>query len=113
MATLDRRLEILDQPGGFAVVLATVAGELDEIELVRHGHGAREVGDEDRARLERRDQERVLARVVARDLGAELPDALGDLGGREVDLADTRVGRGGQLVRVSLYRWARRSMSRL
>jgi len=113
MAPFDGRVEVLDQPGGVAVLLAAVAGQLDEVELVGDRDCARQVGNEDRARLERRDQDRVLAGVVARDLGAELANSLGDLGGREVDLADPRVGRGGQLASVSLYRWARRSMSRL
>jgi hypothetical protein len=113
VAALDGRVEIFDEPGGGAVLLAAVAGQLDEVELVRDGNGAREVGDEDRARFQRSDEDRVLAGVIARNFVAELTNPLGDLGGREVDLADPRVRRGGQLARVSLYRWASRSMSRL
>jgi hypothetical protein len=113
VAAFDGRVEVLDQPGGGAVLLAAIAGQLDEVELVRDRNGAREIGDEDRARLQRGDEDRVLARVVASDLVAELTNPLGDLRGREVDLAAPRVGRGGQLARVSLYRWASRSMSRL
>jgi hypothetical protein len=55
-------------------------------------HGAREVGDEDEARLERPYEDRLATGVVARDLGAELPDAGGELRPREVDLPDPVVG---------------------
>jgi hypothetical protein len=108
---LDRRLQVLEQPGVLAVPLAAVAGQLEKVELVCDRDLAREVGQEDEARLQRRDEEGVLALVVAGDLGAELSDACGDLRGGEVDLSDTRIRL--QLASVSLYRWARRSMSRL
>ena len=61
--------------------------------------------------LERGDEHRVPALVVAGDLDAELADARGDLCSGEIDLPDPRIGS--QLASVSLYRWARRSMSRL
>jgi hypothetical protein len=111
VAALDRRVEILDETGRVAVLLAAVRRELDEVQLVRDCNGARQVGDEDRARLQRRDQDRILALVVAGDRRAELADACGDFRGGEVDLTDPGVGL--QLASVSLYRWARRSMSRL
>jgi hypothetical protein len=91
VAALDRRVEVLDQPGHVAVFLAAVPGQLDEVQLVRHGDRAREVGDEDRARLQRRDENGVLACVVSRDLLAELSYAVGDLRGGEVDLTDPGV----------------------
>jgi hypothetical protein len=78
---------------------------------------AREVGEEDDARLERSDEQRLPAGVVGRDLRSELLDPGRDLGGREVDLADTIVsgceGIFGQEASFSPYRWPRRSMSRL
>jgi hypothetical protein len=52
----------------------------------------REVGEEDEARLEAADEDRLAARVVGADLGAQLLDPRGDLGGGEVDLADGVVG---------------------
>jgi hypothetical protein len=53
--------------------------------------GAREVGEEDEARLEAADQDRLAAGVVLADLLAELLDSRGDLVGGEVDLADPAV----------------------
>jgi len=70
---------------------AAVAGELDEVERVRDRDRAREVGEEDEARLERADEQRLAAVEVARDLRAELRDARSQLVGREVDLADPRI----------------------
>jgi hypothetical protein len=55
---------------------------------VQHRHRAREIGEEDEARLERADEERLPAFVVAGDLAAELADARRDLGRREIDLAN-------------------------
>jgi hypothetical protein len=52
---------------------------------------AREVGEEDEARLQQRDQQQVAILVVARDLRAELLDAAAELVGAEEDLADARV----------------------
>jgi hypothetical protein len=57
-----------------ARVGAVVAGELDEVDLVRDRDRAREVGEEDEARLQQRDQQQLAVGVVARDLGAELVD---------------------------------------
>jgi len=53
---------------------------------------AREVGEEDEARLEAPDEDGLAPGVVGADLGAQLRDPGGDLGGREVDLADAVVG---------------------
>jgi hypothetical protein len=52
---------------------------------------AREVGEEDEARLQRPDEDRLPALVVARDLLAELADARTELVCRQIDLADPRV----------------------
>jgi hypothetical protein len=59
---------------------------------VDDGQRPREVGEEDEARLEAADEDRLAPGVVGADLGPQLCDAGGDLGGREVDLADTVVG---------------------
>jgi hypothetical protein len=53
---------------------------------------AREIRDEDEARLQQPDEQRLTVGVVIRDLPAELADAGGDLLGAEIDLADPRVG---------------------
>jgi hypothetical protein len=60
---------------------------------MRHGQRPGEVGEEDRARLERRDEQRLEACVAPGELGAQLRDAAADLDPREVDLPD-RVARG-------------------
>jgi hypothetical protein len=59
-----------------AGVGAVVAGQLDEVDLVRDGNRPREVGQEDEARLQQRDEQELAALVVARDLRAELRDAV-------------------------------------
>jgi hypothetical protein len=51
----------------------------------------REIGEEDEARLQRSDEDRLEAGVVAADLGAELPNAGSELLGGEVDLSDPRI----------------------
>jgi hypothetical protein len=58
---------------------------------VRDRQRAREVGQEDDARLERRDEQRLASSVVACQLGAELADPLANLLGGEVDVADPLV----------------------
>jgi hypothetical protein len=70
---------------------AAVARELDEVEPVEQRKGAREIGEEDQARLEQPDEQGLAPFVVAGDLGAELTDARGQLAGREIDLADSRL----------------------
>jgi hypothetical protein len=65
-----------------------VARELEEVEPVGDAQGPGEVGDEDEARLQRRDQQRLPAVVVARDLAPELADARLELLPGEVDLAE-------------------------
>jgi hypothetical protein len=75
-----------------AGVGAVVAGELDEVDPVGNRDGTREVGQEDEARLQQRDEQQVAAGVVARDVGAELADARLQLLGREKDFAYSRVG---------------------
>jgi hypothetical protein len=67
--------------------VAAVAGELDEIELVRDRDGAREIGEEEERALERSDEQGVETVVVGRDLGAELGDARAQLLRGEVRLA--------------------------
>jgi hypothetical protein len=70
---------------------AAVPRELDEVERVQDGRRPREVGEEDEARLQRADEDRLAPLVVARDLRAELGDASRKLVGREIDLPDARV----------------------
>jgi hypothetical protein len=71
---------------------AVVARELDEVDLVRDRDRAGEVGEEDEARLQQRDEQELAAGVVAGDLGAQLPDASPKLLRGEEDLADAGVG---------------------
>jgi hypothetical protein len=75
-----------------AGVRAVVAGQLDEVDLVLDPDCAREVGEEDEARLQQRDEQQLAALVVARDVGSELFDAAAQLLGGEEDLADAGVG---------------------
>jgi hypothetical protein len=51
---------------------AAVAGELDEVELVRRSDCAREVGDKEEGALERRDEDQIQAPVVGGNLRPEL-----------------------------------------
>jgi hypothetical protein len=74
-----------------AGVGAVVARQLDEVDLVLDRDRAREVGEEDEARLQQRDEQQVAVLVVARDLRAQLLDAAAQLVGAEEDLADARV----------------------
>ena len=93
VAADDRRVEVLQQPDG-AGAPARVGGELEEVDAVRDRQGAGEVGEEDGARLERRDEQRLAARVGVGQLGAELGDAAPDLVAGQVDLPDrVAVGR--------------------
>ena len=68
-----------------------VGGQLDELELVRNIQLAREIRKEDDARLQRGDQKRLGVAVVVGDLAGQLGDALRDLLGGEVAVADGRV----------------------
>jgi hypothetical protein len=92
---------------------ARVAGKLDEVEVVVNWNRAGEVGDEEQARLQRPDEQRLRAAVVGSDLQAEIRDAGADLIRGQVDVAETLVRRGDYEASSRRYRWARRSMSRL
>jgi len=87
VAPHDRGVQILEQLDG-ACVPAAVGRELEEVEPVRDRQGAREVGEEDGARLERRDEQRLEARVRIGELNAELVDPALDLVTGQVDLPD-------------------------
>ncbi len=76
-----------------AGVGAVVAGELDEVDLVRNRNRARKVGEEDEARLQQRDQQQLALGVVPGDVRAELVDAAAQLLGGEEDLAYTGIRR--------------------
>jgi hypothetical protein len=107
VAVGDPRLEVLEQLDAAA---AAVRRELEEVQLVRDLERAREIGQEDETRLQRCYQDRVRVDVVAGDVRRELADAAADLLTREVDLADASRRYDAS---SSLYRSARRSMSRL
>jgi hypothetical protein len=114
VAAGDLLVEVLQEadPGVAAGVgIGPVRGELDEVEGVRDRDRSRQVGDEDEARLQRRDEQRLAAVVVADDLAPELADARRQLLAREVDLADLVAARYEASSRR--YRSARRSTSRL
>jgi hypothetical protein len=55
---------------------------------VRNRQRAGEIGEEDRARLERRDQQRLQPRIRLGERGADLGDAPGDFLPGQVDLPD-------------------------
>jgi hypothetical protein len=74
-----------------AGVGAVVAGQLDEVDRVGDRDRAREVGQEDEARLQQRDEQQVAAGVLAGDLRAELVDPTSQLVRCEEDLAYTGV----------------------
>ena len=96
VAALEGGVQILEEPdrGRAAGLGRRVAGELDEVDVVQDRQRARQVGEEDEARLQRPDEQRLPALVVVGDLRAELGDACRDLIRGEVDLADPgrRVG---------------------
>jgi hypothetical protein len=91
VASGDLGVEVLEQADAGVPALVgagCVARELQKVEAVWDPERAREVGDEDDARLQRRDEERLAAVVVARELAAELADTRLQLLPREVDLAE-------------------------
>jgi hypothetical protein len=55
---------------------------------VRDGQGPREVGEEEDARFQRRDEQGLATLVVPRDLGPQLGNARPNLLGGEIDLPD-------------------------
>jgi hypothetical protein len=110
----DLGVEILEQPDARVTALVGAGGvarELEEVEAVRDAKRTGEVGDEDDARLERCDEQRLASVVVARELAPELTDARVQLLPREVDGAEARAAA--YDASSSRYRSARRSMSRL
>ena len=91
VAVGDLQIEVLEQadpPVPARVGVRAVTRELDEVDRVRDRNRAGEIGEEDEARLERCDEQRLAAGVVTCDLAAELGDARRQLPPREVDLAD-------------------------
>ena len=88
-----------------------VCRQLDEVERMGNGDRARQVGEKDEARFQRRDEERVSALVVAGDFASELAYAGLQLLTAEVNLPEPP-GLGYD-ASSSWYRWAKRSMSRL
>jgi hypothetical protein len=111
-AALDLRVQVLEEPD--PAVAGAVARQLEEVEVVVPGEGAREVADERDAGLERADEQRLRPLVVAAQLGTELADATADLVAVEKDLsyALVELDRRAQEAFRSPYRTARRSKSR-
>jgi hypothetical protein len=114
VAARDLAVQVLEQTNAGVPALVGaggVAGELEEVEAVGDPQRTREVGDEDDARLQRCDEQRLTPVVVPLDLAAELGDARLQLLAREVDLAEAWAAA--YDASSSRYRSARRSMSRL
>jgi hypothetical protein len=114
VAAGDLRIQILEEAdAGMAALVGAgrVACELDEVEAMVDRQGAGQIRDEDDARLERRDEQRLSPFVVTRDLAPELADTRPQLLAREIDLPESRPGSYDASSRW--YRSARRSMSRL
>ena len=88
--SVERDVDVLEEPDGASAALV-VGSELDDVERVRNRELASEIGEEDHARLEWRDQKRIEPDVVRRDLGPELCDPCRDLLSAEVDVADLSV----------------------
>ena len=93
----DRRVEVLEQLDP-ARAPARIGGQLEEVDLVGDRQRTREVGQEDGARLERRDEQRLASGVHIGKLRSELGDAAADLRTGQVDIPDgvsvRRQGRG-------------------
>ena len=114
MAAGDLGVQILEEADAAMAALVgggRVARELDEVQAMVDPERARQVGDEDDARLERCDEQWLPALVVTGDLAPELTDTRPQLLAREVDLPEPRLE--GYDASSSWYRSARRSMSRL
>jgi hypothetical protein len=77
VASRDLRIQILEETdAGMAALVGAgrVACELDEVEAVVDRQGAGQVRDEDDARFERCDEQRLPTLVVTGDLAPELAD---------------------------------------
>src|SRR5215217_2440972 len=99
VAALERGVEVLEDPhdaGG--VRRGAVGGDGHEVDLARDLDLAHQVAEEEDGALEDADQEQVLVRVVAGDLGAELADAVLQVVGLDDDLADGFVAQHGRAV---------------
>src|SRR2546425_162363 len=70
ITAVDLGVQILEEAD--SVVVLTVAGELDEIEMVVDLDGPREVAEKRYARLERAGEQRFAPLVVVRELGTDL-----------------------------------------
>jgi hypothetical protein len=93
MTADDGGVEIFQQPNG-AREPSGVGCELEEVHPVRDRDRAGEIGQEDGAGLEWRDEQRLAAGVGGGQLEAQLPDTVLDLAAGEVDLSDRMaVGR--------------------
>jgi hypothetical protein len=89
VSAFDLSVEILQESDSGTE--GVVGRELEEVELVGDLDGSREVGDEDEARLERCDEQRVASLVLEGELDSKLAYAAFDLLTTEVDGADATV----------------------
>jgi hypothetical protein len=112
VAALDLGVEVFEEAN--ALLLDAVARELDEVEVVVDRDRAGQVADEREARLQRADEQRFLAGVVAAQLRAELANARDDPVSIEEDVADALVelDQRAQEAFRNPYRVASRSKSR-
>jgi hypothetical protein len=83
----DRGVEVLEQLDPIRTA-ARIGGQLEEVERVGNRKGSREIGQEDGARLQRRDEQRLAPCVRFGELCAELGDAATDLRTGQVDVPD-------------------------
>ena len=87
MAARDRSVEIFEQ-ARTAALPARVRGKLDQVDHVRQTERTRKIDEKDRARLERRHEQRLETRVIVCDLAPELENARTDLLAGEEDLPE-------------------------
>jgi hypothetical protein len=93
---LDTRIQVLDEPDRRRPtgLVGRVAGELDEVDVVQDPDRARQVGEEDEARLQQADQEQLALCIVRGDLLPDLRDPAAQVLRVEEYLADAGVVRG-------------------
>ena len=85
VTTGEGTVEVLEQPHAPAGSSAAIGSKLDHVELVVAAERTREVGEEDGARLQRRDEDGQPADVLRLQQPTELVHAGGDLPPVEVD----------------------------
>jgi hypothetical protein len=94
VTTGERRVDVLQQANA-AGAAASIRREFHDVERVGDRQCSRQIGEEDDARLEGRDEDRIESRVVAGELGSELENAGRDLGPAQIDRPDGALFRWG------------------